>query len=94
VEAGVDLLVGTEPVNFCSKSHVTQLSQGSVNEVPTAKLQKEHLEVVVCEPLASVEVGCRLRLCVEVTEIDLAVETIGPLDLWVNGLQVIPYLSA
>jgi hypothetical protein len=36
-----------EPVDFCGKSHINQLSQGSVNKVPATGLQKEDLAVVV-----------------------------------------------
>jgi hypothetical protein len=84
VEVGADFLVGAEPVDFCSKSHITQLSQGLVDEVPAAELWKEYLAVVVCEPLVPVEIRGHLWFCVKVAVVDPAIGAIGPFDLWVN----------
>jgi hypothetical protein len=55
-EAGMDFSIGVEPVDFCSKSHVTQLSQGSVDEVSTAELWKEHLAVIVGKSFCPIKV--------------------------------------
>jgi hypothetical protein len=95
VEAGTDFSIGAEPVDFCGKSHITQLSQDTINKVSAAELWKEYLAMIIGKPICPVGVQVRLLwLCMEVTVVDPAVRAISPFDLWVNGQQVIPYPSA
>ncbi len=54
-ESCVDFSVGAESVDFGGKSHVTQFSQGSIDEMFAAEVWKEHLQVVISEPLSFIE---------------------------------------